>query len=143
MACDRQMTYGTQKFKTLTKVLALEGSVPKEMYGVNKCFIGFSGTAEYWGRAVEWFADPTQKRPKLKDIEFLMLTDKKKIYHSTNLRNWMLIPEKHFAIGSGMQFAIAAMTAGKTPKEAVDVASKHDNNTGFGIVNYDFKEEKT
>lgn len=128
--------------KTLTKVLVLEGPVPKELFGVNKCFIGFSGSGDTWGDIIQWFYDPTQKRPKCRNIEFLMLTDKKKIYHSTNLKNWLEIQDKHFAVGSGMHFAIAAMTLGKSPKEAVEVASKHDVNTGMGVMTYSFDEPK-
>lgn len=139
MACDLQMTYGgSVKMKTKTKVLVLEGAVPQQMFNVNKAFIGFSGSADTWGEIVAWFADPSQKPPKCRNIEFLMLTDKKKMYHSTNLRNWLELPDKHFAIGSGMNFAIAAMSLGKTPQEAVLVASKHDIATGMGTKNYKF-----
>jgi len=140
MACDLQMTYGGNlKMKTKTKVLVLEGLVPQDMFGVKKAFVGFSGNADKWGDAIQWFTEPTEKPPNCKGIEFLMLTDKKKIYHSTNLRNWMELPDKHFAIGSGMDFAIAAMSVGKSPKEAVEVASKHDINTGMGILEYHIK----
>lgn len=138
IACDRQMTYGTQKFRTTTKILALEGSVPKEMFGVDRCYIGFAGIAEQWGKTLEWFRDPSEPPPKLKNIEFLMLTDKKQIFHSTDLRYWLEIPEKAFAIGSGGQVALGAMVGGKTPKEAVSIASKHDTGTGMGVLEYVF-----
>jgi ATP-dependent protease HslVU (ClpYQ) peptidase subunit len=63
----------------------------------------------------------------------LMLTNRKEFFHATTLSNWMLINQPFFAIGSGMQFAIAAMEAGKTPYEAVKIASKHDPHTGMGF----------
>lgn len=130
--------------RTKTKVLVLEGLVPKKMFGVDKCYIGFSGSADKWGEIVVWFQDPeASPPPKCKNsIEFLMLTDKKKIYHSTNLKNWMELPDKFFAVGSGMQYALAAMSLGKTPKEAVEVASKHDVSTGMGVLEYTFDKEK-
>lgn len=37
------------------------------------------------------------------------------------------------ALGSGMEFAIAAVDCGKTPREAIKVAAKRDNCTG-GLV---------
>ena len=39
------------------------------------------------------------------------------MHHSLDLCNWMYIPEKHFAIGSGSAFAIGAMSAGSTPRK--------------------------
>lgn len=38
-----------------------------------------------------------------------------------------------YAIGSGTDFAIAALQSGKTPREAVEVAAANDSGTGHGI----------
>lgn len=139
IACDLQFTYGgSTKFKGRTKVLTVEGRIADDMFGVKKAYIGFSGNADRWGQVVSWFSDPSGKPPKCRDIEFLMLNDKKQIFHGTNLRNWMLLPDPHFAVGTGMQFAIAAMSAGKTPLEACKIASKHDIYTGQGFLEYSF-----
>jgi hypothetical protein len=139
IACDLQFTYGGHtKFKGGTKVLTLENQLVQDMFGVKKAHIGFSGNADVWGQVVSWFSDPTGKPPACKKIEFLMLTDKKQIYHGSSLSNWMLIPEKHFAIGSGCNFAMGAMTSGQTPLEAVKTASKHDVMTGMGFKDYTF-----
>ena len=137
IACDLQFTKGNHKFKGSSKILSLEGSVPQNMFGVNKAFIGFSGDASAWGSIVSFFALGAEgKPPKCKNIEFLMLTDRNQMHHSMDLCNWMYIPEKHFAIGSGSDFAIGAMSAGSTPKEAVVLASKHDIHTGLGCKVY-------
>jgi len=137
IACDLQFTKGNHKFKGSSKILSLEGSVPQNMFGVDKCFIGFAGNTSAWGTIVSFFALGAEGNPpKCKNIEFLMLTDKNHIHHSMDLRNWMYIPEKHFAIGSGSDFAIGAMAAGSTPKEAVMLASKHDTHTGLGCKVY-------
>jgi hypothetical protein len=110
--------------------------IAKDMFGVEKAYIGFSGSADEWPDVVSWFANPTKRQPKCSAIEFILLTDEKKIYHATNMRNWLEIVEPHFAIGSGMQYAIAAMESGKTPIEACKVASKFDRNTGLGYKQY-------
>ena len=139
LACDLQFTYGGHtKFKGKTKVLPLEGKVCEDVFGTKRAYIGFSGNADAWGKVINWFSDPSGKPPKCSGLEFLMLNDKKQIFHGTSVTNWMLIPEKHFAVGSGMQFALAAMTAGKTPLEACKVASKHDPMTGMGFIEYKF-----
>ena len=140
IACDLQFTYGGHtKFKGSTKVLTLENKLIQDMFGVNKAHIGFSGNADAWGQIVSWFSLGGEgKPPPCKKIEFLMLTDKKQIFHATNLQNWILIPEKHFSTGSGCNFAMGAMTAGFTPIEAVKTASKHDVMTGMGFKQYSF-----
>jgi ATP-dependent protease HslVU (ClpYQ) peptidase subunit len=137
IACDLQFTHsGGIKFKGKTKVVDLKPEVAKSIFGAKRVLIGFAGNADIWGELVAWFAVPTDKPPKLKNIELLMLTDEGKIYHGTNLQNWMQIDEPYFSIGSGMHLAIAAMAAGATPAEAVRIASKHDPNTGRGIKEY-------
>lgn len=132
IAGDRQYTYGgTTKFLGAPKVIQIADSLSKEMFGVPKTLVGFAGNADVWGQVQAFFADPTRKLPKLRNIEFLML-NKNGIYHATNMENWTLLNEKHFAIGSGMNFAMAAMASGKTPIEACKVASKYDVLTGLG-----------
>lgn len=138
MACDLQFTKGNIKLKGVTKILELGEDVCKEMFNCKSALMGFSGNADVWGEVVGWFTDISEKPPKCRGIEFLLLTNTKKLYHGSNLRNWMLLPDKHFAIGSGCDFAIAAMTSGKTPLEAVKIASKHDANTGLGFKEYHF-----
>lgn len=140
IACDLQFTYGGHtKFKGSTKVLSLDNKLVYDMFGVKQAYIGFSGNADAWGQVVSWFSLGGEgKPPPCKKIEFLMLTDKKQIYHATTLSNWMLIPEKHFAIGSGGEFAMGAMSSGQTPLQSVKVASKHDIGTGMGFKEYSF-----
>jgi len=136
MACDLQFTKGNVKLRGSTKILELDTEVCKEMFGCKKALLGFSGNADTWSEVVNWFYDMSEKPPRCKGIEFLLLNDKKQLYHGYNLRNWMLLPDKHFAIGSGEAFAIGAMTAGKSPLEAVKVAGQHDVNTGMGYREY-------
>lgn len=138
MACDLQMTYGGgTKMKTATKIIVLEGKLSKELYSCDKALIGFSGNASQWASVIGWFTDPTQKMPRLKGIELLMLTSKKKIFHaSDSLSHWVGLNDKYFSIGSGCSFALGALECGKSPKESVLIASKRDPYTGFGAKEY-------
>lgn len=139
IACDLQFTYaGKTKFKGYTKIFEPDSEVSQELFGIKRCYIGFSGSTVEWGNVVNYLLYPEGNLPRLRDIEFLMLTDKKKILHSMNLRNWMLIPDKYFSIGSGMQFAMGAMAAGGTAEDAIKSAIKHDPMTGFGVKHYSF-----
>lgn len=47
---------------------------------------------------------------------------------------------QHFAIGSGRDFAMAAMHLGKTAKEAVEIAMHFDINTGGDIIEFEVEE---
>lgn len=138
MAADKQFTHASG-MKLIGRTKIIEVPLP-EMFGAKRAFIGFSGNADVWGNIVGWLHDPTEKPPKCRDIEFLMLTDKGSIMHGTNMTNWIEICQPHCAIGSGMQYAQGAMAAGKSPIEAVKVASKHDAMTGMGFNKLIMKE---
>lgn len=136
LACDLQYTYhGSTKFKGDSKIIVLEGSVPLELFGAPKALIGFSGGAVDWGRVKHWFSNPTEKMPKVKDMEFLMLC-KHGIFHAASLSDWVEVDTKHSAIGSGMTFALGALDSGKSPLEAVKTASKFDVYTGMGFKEF-------
>lgn len=138
IACDRQFTYnGYTKMLGKTKVIRIPEKFSIDLFDDKLVYVGFCGDAAAWGRAVSWFHDPTSKPPKISGLEMLMLTGTGKLYTTSNdLINWMPVEDKHWAIGTGMQFAIGAMTTGKTPLEAVKVASKHDTMTGMGFKEY-------
>ncbi len=140
IACDLQMTYGGNiKMKTTSKIMELKQDVSQHLFNTDKVFVGFSGNATGWGNAVSWFLDPSQKPPNLgNSVEMVALTDKGAILHSTSLRTWIPIKDQHFAIGSGMPFALSALELGKTPKEAVLFASKRDAYSGMGVKSYSF-----
>lgn len=137
MACDLQMTHGLHtKFKCATKIVTLKPTVAKHLFDTDKAFIGFAGNADIWSEFVTWITQPEGHPPKMKNIEFLMLTKEGDFYHGSNMHNWMRIHEPHYAIGTGSHLAIAAMDAGKSPKEAVLIAAKHDPSTGMGVKEY-------
>lgn len=138
MAADRQFTHGSE-MKLLGRTKIIEVPLP-ELFSCKRAFIGFAGNADIWGTIVGWLHDPTTKPPKCREIEFLMLTDRGTIMHGTNMVNWLEICQPYFAIGSGVQYAQAAMSCGKTPIEAVKIASKHDAMTGMGFNKLIMKE---
>ena len=137
IACDRQFTYnGSTKMIGDTKVFTFNPDVAQELFNTKVAYCGFCGDAGAWGNVVNWFIDPSQKPPKVKEIEMILLTGKKEIYYANSLNNWMEIHDKYWSIGSGMPYALAAMATGKTPLEACKVASKFDVMTGMGYREY-------
>ena len=132
MAGDRQFTHsGGMKLLGTTKIYELPEHTCKEVFGCKKAFVGFCGNADNFPTAIAWLLTPDGPPPKVKGVEMLMLTDKGHIYHATTLLNWTRFHNKHLAMGSGMNYAQAAMDAGKDPYEAVKIASKNDPNTGM------------
>lgn len=136
IAGDRQYTTGNAyKMVGGPKIFELPTEASKLLFKTNKAFVGYCGYVNTLAPIIEWLYDPSQKPPKFKKAEFnlVALTDKQKMYSTDDLSYWMEIKEPHFAIGSGYQYAIAAMESGKTPYEAVKVASKFDIYTGKGF----------
>lgn len=134
MAGDKQFTHNSGTILTgSTKIWDIPEASAKALFGCKRVFIGGAGNADHFGHIVNYLWIPEGKPPRIKDVEMLMLNDKGEIYHATTFSNWFRIKDPFFAIGSGMQFAIAAMSSGKTPYEAVKIASKYDAGTGKGF----------
>ena len=105
------------------------------MFGVEKAFIGFCGGAGVLGELATWFIAPSGRGPNIRNGEMLMLCSDG-IYHANSVATWNEVRESYFSIGSGMQYALAAMEAGKTPSQAIKIATKYDIYTGLGVKTY-------
>lgn len=137
IACDRQLTYKESiKMQSSSKILELPSPFVEKYFGAKKGFVGYAGNADIWSDVVSWIVLGTEgKVPKCKGIEFLCLTDVG-LYHATTLTNWLELTDKHWSIGSGCPYAIAAMDNGADPLAACKAAGKRDVMTGMGYKNY-------
>jgi hypothetical protein len=137
MACDKQATHSSgYKFKLKTKVF----EVFQPLIYPKPFLVGYAGNVDQVGDVLEFLDDPTSmKPPRAKGCEFIVLTEDKKIFTFVNVAKWILLDEKHYAIGSGSPFALGAMKAGASPKQAVKVAMESDPNTGFGVKEFKFR----
>ena len=95
------------------------------------CIIGGSGGYEDLLKAVEWFECGGEK-PSLKDFNAILLT-KSGMYRMENGLILDKIFEGMHAIGSGRDFAIAAMYLGNSAQRSVEIASKFNVYTGSKI----------
>lgn len=137
LATDLQFNYANQKMKGKTKAIVLEGEHAQALLKTDRAIIGFAGRASGFAKFVAWCTSPEiRKPPKLETIELLALTKEGNIFHGEGMRTWMLIDQPFFAIGSGSNFAMGALGGGKTPLEAVKIASKHDIHTGMGFQEF-------
>lgn len=137
MACDCQLTYDKSVImKGTGKIIQVPTKAATELFGVQKALMGFCGNADQWAEVVYWLRELDGKPPKCSDMEFLLLTDEKKIYHASSMKNWLEVADPFFAIGNGMTYAIAAMQSGKSPLEACKISAKFDPYTGPPFKNF-------
>lgn len=119
------------------KVLILEKESSQELFGSDKAIVGGAGSANDIGSAWGWFTHMEGRPPRIRNAEFVAITKEGIILTTINdLNNWLVLNSEFHAIGSGMQYAIGAMAAGKSPYKAVEIASMFDNATGYDIEEF-------
>lgn len=131
MACDLQATHGESlKFKVVTKVFEITNS----LYYSKPFLIGYAGNLESVPDVLEFLMDTSgsMKPPKVKDCVFVALTADKRIFTFCSPTNWIVIDGPHYSIGSGSRYAMGALEAGASPKDAVKAAMKCDPMSGLG-----------
>lgn len=80
---------------------------------------------------------PELQRDDDERVDFVVITPKKKILlwqSGTHPQDMSL--NKQYAVGSGREFALAAMYLGKTAPEAVELAGKFDTGTDSDSVEW-------
>ena len=138
IACDLQATHsGGLKFKIRTKIVPINNPV---VYP-HKFYVGLCGDTSLFTDIVGWLADPSayKRPPKGNGGDFIVLAEDGCIFTFANPSQWMPVDQPYYSVGTGMNYAMAAMAAGKTPYEAVKIAGKFDPSTGMGYKKVDFK----
>lgn len=138
MACDLQYTHSAgTKFKGGPKMMRLDKKVAFTLFGNEKAIVGACGNASDLGSAWVWLTDPTEKMPRFKNLECVAVVGDGRICTSYNdLGSWIVVDKTSYAVGSGGQFAMGAMAAGRSPVTAVEIASGLDPNSGLGVTEY-------
>lgn len=135
MASDLQLTHsGGMKFKCNGKMFELPAESATAIFGTPKVVVGFAGSVDAITQCMDYFAAPWEyeKPPNVKNIEIVGLTGDKTIFTAWNLKQFVTVNEPFYSIGSGMQYAMAAMSSGKEPIDACKIAGKYDPSTGLG-----------
>lgn len=102
--------------------------------------MGYAGDLDAVPDILTFLSDITgvSKVPRVKTVECVVLTEDKKIFTFINPTKWIQVDEPYYAIGSGMQYALGALSTGHSPEEAVKAASKLDPLTGCGVKVMEF-----
>jgi hypothetical protein len=145
IACNRESLYGDlqytnnvngNKWKGKTKVFKFKAH--ELTYPECDFIVGFCGTASDVAEISTYFEFPEMfsKLPKGRGASGLILTENRDIFIFDHYSSWLAVAEPFLAVGSGASYAVGAMAAGATPREAVRIASKSDAYTGMGVKGY-------
>ena len=126
LAGDRQATWGNTPVRT-TKVTRIKHKARWYLVGWVGCESG----------GLKFVAHFTQhgmgQRPALKDNTEVIVVSRAGIWVESEADTSNIMEEPKWAFGSGGAFALGAMHAGATAKQAVEIASKLDVYTGMGV----------
>lgn len=81
--------------------------------------------------------------PRTDDFSAIVLGDNGKLLWYGKLGYPVEIKDRFFGIGSGSEYALGAIHAGASLKEAVRIANKLDVNSGLGISSLSFKKKQS
>jgi hypothetical protein len=128
LAADKLATSGGMKM-TVTKLFRARG-----------CLIAASGDFDRINESVAWFAagaDPAKMPPYARDnndyVGLLVIDKDGSILKYERSAVPFKIESPFIAIGSGREYAMAAMHLGKSAAKAVEVACALDANCGNGV----------
>lgn len=126
LAADKRVSFGTS-ISTTTKIHRIDGML-----------VGFSGNATQGAACVQWVRGgmdrsnyPCSQNEDL--CSLLVILPDGAIHYYSKTPDPLVIEDNTFAIGSGSEYADAAMYLGKTAREAVEVAIALDSGCGNGI----------
>ena len=126
LAADKQATQYSQK-QVVTKIFKLDdGSLA-----------AISGQSVYGLQIIEWLKNggdyPNNKTTNEESCAEVLHIKNGKLYKYSQLATPMLVEQDIFAMGSGQDYAIAAMHCGKSAKEAVEITNMYSSDCGMGI----------
>lgn len=135
LAADKRVVFGCHT-ATVTKI-----------FRVGDFLVALAGRADMMGEFVHWIENGCQREAYPRrvgptgDSEFQALVIKPdgKVLRYESTPFPFEIEDTCHALGSGRDYAIAAMACGKSAREAIEIAARFDENTGNGLDAFDFE----
>lgn len=129
LAADKRCSGGSAVF-TVRKIDRLsDGSL-----------VGLTGDTAYCAQMLAWLRDgekladfPATQRDREKFAGVLVVRPTGEVWKYEDTPHPYRIEDRFYAIGSGRDFALAAMMLGKSAREAVKVACEFDASCGNGV----------
>lgn len=128
LAADSRATSSGMPYKAVKIFMLADGSL-------------FAGSGEYGQvHAVKaWLenADADTQKPKTDDFAGFFVTAAGEVFRLEESLIRLPVYEPFHAMGSGRDFAMAAMHCGKSAREAVEIAALYDVFTGGDVMAFD------
>jgi hypothetical protein len=110
----------------------------RKVYRVNGAdgeirLIGCAGDSADCQLYVRWAMGFVKDRPSFTSLEVLCVDERGRAWWTDQRLNWLRITHPFIAIGNGGDFAIGAMAAGKSARQAVRIANRLSSSCGFGV----------
>ena len=128
LAADKRTSFGTE-FTTTTKIKRINGSLVGCAGDTALCAAMFAWAEA--GYAIDAF--PHEQKDRVICVSMLVINPDGRVLHYGPQPHPFTIEDKTYTIGSGSQFAAAAMHLGLDAHRAVEVACELDINCGNGI----------
>ncbi len=116
-----------------------------KIWRVNGHLVGASGIASRGRELVAWWADgadpakmPAWQHHESDWVDLLVITPDRQILKYERAVLPIIYEDAQFAMGSGRDFALAAMHLGCSAAEAVEVASRFQTDCGHGCDTLEF-----
>jgi ATP-dependent protease HslVU (ClpYQ) peptidase subunit len=128
MAADRMACEGNNKSGRMTKIFRVNGHL-----------VGFSGAADVSMMLLRWFENGANAEdwPDPHDdgmeASMLVVTPTGQVLQYERFPVPLVMEHKHHGIGSGRDFALAALHLGLDPIKAVELACELDAYSGGGV----------
>ena len=130
LAADKRAIYGDTAIRTTTKIFRIDAAL-----------VGYAGHADVGEEVLTWFqslmrdpaAYPAIQRDKDLWATLMVVWPDKEIWLYERTPSPVKFCPQNFAIGSGRDYAMAAMHLGKTAAEAVAITNLFDSSCGNGI----------
>lgn len=129
LAADRQATHHDSAFFAVTKI-----------HRINGCLVGGAGSADVYQSMINWFQEGAKDedfpsiQSETNDATMVVISPDGRVMVYDRTPHPVIIENEFFALGSGRDFALAAMHLGCSAEEAVKVASMFDTNSGNGVT---------
>lgn len=135
LAADKRASFGSL-IRTATKIFRLNNSL-----------VGYVGDLDAGEELLAWFKDgqdpakfPLTQRDKDNWVGLLVVKSDRSLLKYERTPYPIKIQDRQYAIGSGRDFAYAAMYCGRTAVEAVNIACIFDSTCGNGVDVLSFEE---
>lgn len=132
IACDGTSIAADGRMCDGSDMIVCEDAVKVERLA-DGSIMGFSGPANGQSVFKDWIEANGQRELKLTDFSALVLRPDGQIRFYDSAANWIPCSAPQ-ALGTGKKLAIGAMAAGKSPEDAVMLATRFDPFTGGTIT---------